>query len=1278
MIKNLQFFAIFMTLLTCIPSYAQWEQLSNGGGGAFQDFHFDQNKAGRVWISSDVDGIYTADNYGNADFTFRGSSLKHAFSFTIETKKDFNKLFHGGIYGAHYTTYNSNNDPNEWIFIEQTRGIPSGTIAISNANVVGNNRVIVIAPSWNNKDPQIKAPKDNPAVYEPSGERKILISRDNGTTFNSYTYESQDGYRQVYSAEVGNDGTIYLGASAGIYVGNWNGSTYNFTRIPNPNSPNNIITVNDGVGITNKNGGCTGLTLSPDGTKVFASYHMEKEAVEVGGSLNNTFDVFVAKTSDLQNSGFTRGNWTNVSQGLRDNVEFPLAEFATWHAVNINTWTSTSTVYNVILGIANDAPNNGHRQGLWKGTITFDASGNLLNQQWNKIIDTNGNKVGTNGQSNNFNIEYGWEERALVVRGYEVAPNFPGFQQKFGLTGGQNLFVGTPTVSGFPYSSNSWKQIYTQKIGTNNGFDTYTNRGLTNSVAYDTKQIGNYMIQVGADHGVMQSVDNGLSWSSKAGPKINGNELTNSTGVGILTFPDRSPIVIVDGRFAFGAPQPNDGRVYAFSPNSNTISQLTTESDWSIIGGGAIGTQPEDNGNKGLPAGRLRSVVQGNTIPQRVYISIAGNNFSEASGRTDLKAGIYIADNITNLINSYNVNWRKITPDVDAYNFNDFQEIYVDPIDDDIIWAKGSGPTKIYKGVRNGDGSYTFEESNVSVGAGTSSNGNPATKILQPTDMDIFKGNDNKTWGIVTFSVQSGTDRESTRLLINKDMTANWNTAANWEDIGLNANQALTITSVPTDWLEANDELNFSTVSAQGNIIIAGLSVENKRRGLGMFKGKFNNDFSQITWTDWTGNMYQSRFDQADFSTDGNKVYILGGTRGVGTWRREVTELSPNNPNPTSNAIRYLRFTATGTVALEPRIKELKWFVGTAEYPQPKLTNQSNLTTSTVDNSNAYRVYDGLTNGGWSLGTTYPQTITIDLGQTIASNPDKLEISVNATNRNLSGFTCWSSTDGINFTKFFEVFGLETTDYTGTTTEFDLGGGSPEPEPSPNYRYLQFIPTGTIANEPRLKELKWFIGSNEFPNPKTTSSSNQVTTSTNQSDAFRIYDGMTNAGWLTSTTFPQTATIDLLQPLSAVPDRLEITVNAIASNFSGFECWGSIDGVNFEKFYDISGLTSADYNNQTTSFSLISNTSSRLGSTATNSISVLKKSNKRGDTFSFYPNPSNEMVYFTKDVSIAIYNALGVLIKKYESVNQIDVSNFQQGIYFMIDQNQQTHKLVVY
>lgn len=1265
-----------LTLFLGFSMVAQWEQLSNGGGGAFQDFHFDQNKAGRVWISSDVDGIYTADNYGSTNFTFRGGTLKHAFSFAIETKRNFNRIFHGGIYGAHYTTYNGNDDPNDWIFIESSRGIPSGTIAISNSNVAGSSRVVVVAPSWNNKDSQIKAPKDNPAIYQPTGERKILISRDNGNSFNSYTYEVQDGYRQVYGAEVADDGTIYLGASSGVYVGNWNGSTYNFTRIPNPNSGNNSIAIDDGLFSTNKNGGCTGLTLSRDGTKIFASYHMDRQELEPGGSTFNTFDVFVAKTSDLKNSGFTRGDWTNVTGGLRNNSEFPLAEFAPVHSVNINSWTSTSNVYNVILGIANDAPNQGHRQGLWQGSITFDTSGNLLNQQWNKIIDINGNKIGANGQVNNFNIDYGWEERSLVVRGYEVTPDVTGFQQKIGLTGGQNLFIGSPTTGGFPYSSDSWNQIYTEKIGVNNGFETYTNRGLTNTVVYNTKQLGDYIIQVGADHGVMQSVDNGVSWSSKAGPKIGGNELSNSTGVGILTFPNRTPIIIVDGRFAFGVPQPNDGRVYAFEPNSNTISQLTNESDWTVIGGGAIGTQPGDAGNKGLPAGRLRSVVQGQSNPQRVYISIAGKNFSESSGRPDLKAGIYVADNITNLIDSNAANWRKITPDNDTYNFNDFQEIYLDPLDDDIIWAKGGGPIKIYKGIRNGDGSYNFFESDVKVGAGTASNGNPATKLLQPTDMDIFEGNDNKTWGIVSFAVQSGTDRESTRLLLNRDMSTNWNTSENWEDIGLNINQALNITSVPTGWLDLDDELYFNTVSAQDNIIITGLSVENKRRGLGMLKGKFSDDFSQIIWTDWTGNMFQSRFDQADFSTNGDKVYLLGGTRGVGSWRREVPELGSGNSNPPSGDIRYLRFTATGTVALEPRIKEIKWRVGNTEYPQPKLTNQSNQTSATVDGLNAYRVYDGLANGGWSVGTSYPQSITIDLGQTISTTPDKMEISVNAVNRNLSGFICWSSTDGVNFEKFYEISELETSDYDATTTEFDLTAGNPDPEPAANYRYLQFTPLGTVSNEPRLKELKWFIGNNEFPNPKVNSNSNQVTASINQGDAFRVYDGLTNAGWLVTTAFPQTITVDLLENLTAVPDRLEITVNAIDRNFSGFECWGSVDGITFEKFYEISGLTTADYSAKTTSFDLGSSTALKTRLPSVFQEELGSNLNNRNSLI-FYPNPSNERVVFNSNVSANIYSTQGILVGSYEKVDEINVSEFSPGIYFIVYQNGQTAKLIV-
>ncbi len=1303
--KILQSVFLFSMIVTSFLAHAQWEQMSNGGGGAFQDIHFDQNKPGRIWVCSDVDGIFTSDNWGDDDFVSRSNTSKHAFSFTVETRKGFDKIFSGTIYGAQVTTYGANNEPGEWSFIEESRGMPSGTIAISGPGVSGNNRVVVIAPAWHNKDGVIKKSGNTPEPFEPDGSREILISRDGGNSFASYSYETEQGYRQVYNAAVADDGTIYLGASAGVYVGNWNGSSYEFERKDNPLG----IGASDGVTSTNKNAGCTGLSLSPDGTRIFASYHMGEEVIdpETGGT-QRTFDVFSVKTSDLKNTSFARNKWVNISGGLRNNNVFDIAEFSPWHEPVINTWNSSGNSFELLLGIANNAGNNAARQGLWRGNISFTANGNgLVSQEWTKICDQNNNKVkdGAGSQEVEFDFDIGWEDRALIVRSYEVTPQVGGFnQQRIALTGGQNFFIGKNIRNGaasFPYSEDSWKAIYTKRVDDNPGdaLDTYEDKGITNVVVYNVKQLGNYMVQATADNGIIESIDNGRSWNKNVGPIIpeepgkRAGKSDNSSGVGILTFGNaRNPILIADGRAgSFGIPKPENGTLFAYEFNSREITEFTKEEDWKKIGGGNRFSKPNDAGNRGLPGALLRSVVQATNTRERVYISLQGKKRVVKDPVTDelirdedgvpivapnsVRAGIYVTDNISSFIGS-NTDWRKITPDTDAYDIEDYQELYADPVDDDVIWARGrKGGTSFIKGTRQPNGDYIFEAADFKVRAGLNGNDIVRNSTFVPDDLAVFLGPDGKTWGLASLSTST---REDTRVLINRNLAEDWNTSESWIDTGINTRVAIdTFTSVPTNWVDGFTSIGFATIAAVDNTIIVSLGAPQQRKGLGVFKGEIipvENDSINIEWTDWTGNMFNTRFGEANITTDGNKTYLTAATRGMGVWRREIGGVDvPVDPDPPTNgAITHLKFTSKGALTAEkaPRIREIEWFDGATVFPGTKLTSGSGSVTASANQGNAYRVYDGILNGAWGISATEETEIILELENPINENPKGLDITVNARDRNLKGFVCWSSTDGVNFTKFYEISDLTLADYDGKSTTFTFGDLPPDPEPSAGFSHLRFVATGSVGELPRLKELTWFVDGEAYPKTKVTSeTADRVTDNNNPSNnPFRIYDGLTNGG-VPIDNFPQSFTVALEENTPSVPTSLEINVNAINRNFSGFECWGSSDGVTFEKFYEISGLTTDDYDAKATTFDLLSGNAIRAN------VSSLPEVGE--NAFSIFPNPSTSVVNFNRKVSVVIYNILGAKIKTYDAVDQIDVSQFRSGVYLIRSNDGQTSKLIV-
>lgn len=60
-----------------------------------------------------------------------------------------------------------------------------------------------------------------------------------------------------------------------------------------------------------------------------------------------------------------------------------------------------------------------------------------------------------------------------------------------------------------------------------------------------------------------------------------------------------------------------------------------------------------------------------------------------------------------------------------------------------------------------------------------------------------------------------------------------------------------------------------------------------------------------------------------------------------------------------------------------------------------------------------------------------------------------------------------------------------------------------------------------------------------------------------------------------------------------------------------------------------------------------------------------------------YPNPTTRMVYLSETVDFAIYNVEGKRVKVYRGENQADVSDLNQGVYYILTSDNETYKLVV-
>ncbi len=156
-----------------------------------------------------------------------------------------------------------------------------------------------------------------------------------------------------------------------------------------------------------------------------------------------------------------------------------------------------------------------------------------------------------------------------------------------------------------------------------------------------------------------------------------------------------------------------------------------------------------------------------------------------------------------------------------------------------------------------------------------------------------------------------------------------------------------------------------------------------------------------------------------------------------------VTVTAPSG----GTSYRYLRLTGTGTVGNDVTLQQIHWMVGSNSYPNPKLdwATRWNSWASNSDsnNSNVYGAFDN-TNGGWSVGSSYPAWIVIDLGAGNAITPNAIMIKPNASDRGFSGFTCHGSNDNANWTQLYSTSGLTTSTWSGGLTTFNFGGSSRE------------------------------------------------------------------------------------------------------------------------------------------------------------------------------------------------------------------------------------------
>jgi len=138
------------------------------------------------------------------------------------------------------------------------------------------------------------------------------------------------------------------------------------------------------------------------------------------------------------------------------------------------------------------------------------------------------------------------------------------------------------------------------------------------------------------------------------------------------------------------------------------------------------------------------------------------------------------------------------------------------------------------------------------------------------------------------------------------------------------------------------------------------------------------------------------------------------------------------------NGYKYLRLTALGAVSTyDIFVEEIEWMDGTTVYPTTKATGPNASITATQGSGSAWQAFDGVKSisSMWQPGvTTYPFSITCDLGAGVSINPTEVRIAIEWNGRALSSFTCEGSNDNSTWTNLYTKSGLTQDDWVRDAT----------------------------------------------------------------------------------------------------------------------------------------------------------------------------------------------------------------------------------------------------
>lgn len=308
-----------------------WDVMHPGGGGQVQGIYFDPNIDGKMFFSSDMEGVSLSTD-GGLTWIYTGRTLKHLNQLCTEVDPgDSDRVYSGGMGGLDL----SDDGGYTWSYVDYFVPLPSGSGRGSIGAIAvdpSNSDKVYVAHGW--KDESGPGAVTGP-TQSATGPREVAYSLDRGVTWQSSAYEGSSGYKNCYTIEVHpSNGHVYLGADAGLYRSTNSGASW--SKLPTPSGYQT----------------CLGAALTANGDYIYAVYKK-----------NSTYKLFGSLTSSI--------SWQDVSGTLSSS--------ASWWAPRVDK-RDTGSSHHVLLSALHSV------SALWEGTVSW--TGGSASPTWRQLFNS--------------------------------------------------------------------------------------------------------------------------------------------------------------------------------------------------------------------------------------------------------------------------------------------------------------------------------------------------------------------------------------------------------------------------------------------------------------------------------------------------------------------------------------------------------------------------------------------------------------------------------------------------------------------------------------------------------------------------------------------------------------------------------------------------------------------------------------------------------------------------------------------------------------------------